>query len=453
MPPFLNIIESFNTLSTFTKPWDEIPLGVTSVVLIWMLLCLIISAICSSSENAFFSHRESDLEELSESGTKKHLIILKLLGNPKRLLATMLLMNSLANIAFIISSLFFYDLVLNDNSHPLLKLLIDTVLVTLIILIFGEVIPKVYATHYYRKTAEFLVYPMRFFVWILWPFTSLLEKLGGVLEKRAKNVAPEITAEEITEAIELTSNQDDIIQEKDILKGIVNMSTIQVKQIMCSRMDVIALEEGLKFNEILQVAREYGFSRMPVYKESLDKILGVLNVKSLLPHLEENEDFKWTDLVYPPYFVPENKSIDDLLSELQQKRLHMAIVVDEFGGTSGVVTLEDLLEEVFGELKDEFDDESAEFEKISDDVFVFEGKTLLVDFLREMDLKHDFFSHLELDSDTLSGFISEELGQIPKRGEKIKVSEIEFIVEEADPKKVRKVKVIFTPQNENKLVE
>lgn len=381
------------------------------------------------------------------------MIILKLLGNPKRLLATMLLMNSLANIAFIISSLFFYDLVLNDNSHPLLKLLIDTVLVTLIILIFGEVIPKVYATHYYRKTAEFLVYPMRFFVWILWPFTSLLEKLGGVLEKRAKNVAPEITAEEITEAIELTSNQDDIIQEKDILKGIVNMSTIQVKQIMCSRMDVIALEEGLKFNEVLQVAREYGFSRMPVYKESLDKILGVLNVKSLLPYLEENEDFKWTDLVYPPYFVPENKSIDDLLSELQQKRLHMAIVVDEFGGTSGVVTLEDLLEEVFGELKDEFDDESAEFEKISDDVFVFEGKTLLVDFLREMDLNHDFFSHLELDSDTLSGFISEELGQIPKRGEKIKVSEIEFIVEEADPKKVRKVKVIFTPQNENKLVE
>lgn len=453
MPLTYITIEPFTTLSAFIKPWGEIPLGVTSLVLIWMLICLMISAICSSSENAFFSHRETDLEELSEIGTKRHLIILKLLGNPKRLLATMLLMNSLANIAFIISSLFFYDLVLNEDSHPLLKLLIDTVLVTLIILIFGEVIPKVYATHYYRKTAEFLVYPMQFFVWILWPFTSLLERLGSILEKRAKNVAPEITAEEITEAIELTSNQDDIIQEKDILKGIVNMSTIQVKQIMCSRMDVVALDEALTFTQVLQIAREDGFSRMPVYKESLDQILGVLNVKSLLPHLEENDDFKWSELVYPPYFVPENKPIDDLLSELQQKRLHMAIVVDEFGGTSGVVTLEDLLEEVFGELKDEFDDESTEFEKISDDVFVFEGKTLLVDFLREMGLNHDFFSHLELDSDTLSGFISEELGRIPKRGEKIKVAKIEFLVEEADPKKVRKVKIIITPRNENESVE
>lgn len=434
--------------ASFIKPLNEIPIGLTSAILIWMFLCLMISAICSSSENAFFSHKESDLEELSEEGSKKQLLILKLISSPKRLLATMLLMNSLANIAFIISSLFFYDLILDQDIYPLMKLLIDTVFVTLIILIFGEVIPKVYATQYYRKTAELLVYPMRFFVWLLWPFTTLLEKLGGILERRAKNVAPEITAEEITEAIELTSHQDDIIQEKEILKGIVNMSTIQVKQIMCSRMDVIALDSSLDFTEVLRLAREHGYSRMPVFKESLDQVLGVLNVKSLLPHLDEDKDFDWAGLVYPPYFVPENKSIDDLLSELQQKRLHMAIVVDEFGGTSGIVTLEDLLEEVFGEMRDEFDDETPDYEKIAEGIYLFEGKMLLVDFIREMDLSTDFFVHLELDSDTIAGFLSEQLGKIPKRGEKIYLDGTQFIVEEADPKKVRKVKVVFAQKNE-----
>lgn len=430
------------------KPAVDIPIGLTTFIFFGMLLCLGISAICSSSENAFFSHRESDLDEYSDTGTRAQKRILKLIANPKRLLATILLLNSLANIAFIISSLFFYDLILNNEEYPWLKLLIDTLFVTLIILIFGEVIPKVYATKNYRKTAEWLSLPMQSFVWFLWPFTSFLERLGMILERNTKSNSPSVTTEEINQAIDLATDQinGDTVHEKEILKGIVNMSHTVVKQIMVSRLDVVALSLNASYEEVLENVREHGYSRMPVYDETLDSVKGVLNVKSLLPHLNESDTFDWSGLLYSPYFVPENKAIDDLLNEFQQKRLHMAIVVDEFGGTSGIVTLEDLLEEVFGELRDEFDDESSEYETISENVFVFEGKCLLVDFIREMDMESDFFSSLELDSDTLAGFMTERMGKIPKRGEKINLPPLQFIVEQADPKKVRKIKVI---KNEN----
>jgi len=350
----------FGVLGIF-KPIDSADIPMIVGVFVWMLFCLLVSAICSSSENAFFSHRDSDLKELSEQDGKSQRTILRLLSQPKRLLATMLLMNSLANIAFIISSLFFYDKILNEEEYPYLKLAIDTLFVTLLILIFGEVIPKVYATRNYRKTANLLAFPMSSFVFVLWPFTAILEKLGRVLEKSAGKGHSDITPEEITEAIELTSNESAVDQETEILKGIVNMSSIQVKQIMCPRLDIVALENSLNYNEVLSVIREDGFSRMPVYRENLDTIEGILNVKNLLPYIDEDDKFKWSEHIFKPYFVPENKPIDDLLNEFQQNRLHMAIVVDEFGGTSGLVTLEDLLEEVFGDLKDEFDDEESEF--------------------------------------------------------------------------------------------
>jgi gliding motility-associated protein GldE len=357
-------------------------------------------------------------------------------------------MNSLANIAFIISSLFFYDKILNEEEYPYLKLAIDTLFVTLLILIFGEVIPKVYATRNYRKTANLLAFPMSSFVFVLWPFTAILEKLGRVLEKSAGKGHSDITPEEITEAIELTSNESAVDQETEILKGIVNMSSIQVKQIMCPRLDIVALENSLNYNEVLSVIREDGFSRMPVYRENLDTIEGILNVKNLLPYIDEDDKFKWSEHIFKPYFVPENKPIDDLLNEFQQNRLHMAIVVDEFGGTSGLVTLEDLLEEVFGDLKDEFDDEESEFEKINEATYIFEGKTPIVDVLRELGLPHDYFADLKIVSDSVAGLVSEEMGKIPRRNERIKLKDLLFIVEAANPKKVKKVKIVL-PQNEN----
>ena len=442
MNPLPAIVPSVSILGIF-KPIAASDWPLLVGVFLWMILLLAISAICSSSENAFFSNKESDLEFYSQSNLNSHKKIIKILANPKKLLASMLLMNSLVNIAFIISSLFFYDIILNEEEYPLIKLIFDTLVVTLVILIFGEVVPKVYATKNYKSASEWLVYPMSSIVWMLSPFTFLLERLGLILERRSKLNGPVISAEEIAEAIDLTTREDHIDQEKQILKGIVNMSNIQVKQIMRSRLDVVALNSAFNYHEVLNEIKKSEFSRYPVFKENLDQVIGILNVKTLLPYIDESSDFHWQKLIHNLYYVPENKPIDDLLNEFQQKRLHMAIVVDEFGGTSGIVTLEDLLEEVFGELNDEFDEETEWVQKINDQTYLFEGRCLLVDFLREVDLPHDIFNDQKYSSDSLAGLMSEELGKIPRRGEKIKIKGIQFIVDAADPKRVKKIKVIF----------
>jgi gliding motility-associated protein GldE len=442
MNPLPAIVPSVSILGIF-KPIAASDWPLLVGVFLWMILLLAISAICSSSENAFFSNKESDLEFYSQSNLNSHKKIIKILANPKKLLASMLLMNSLVNIAFIISSLFFYDIILNEEEYPLIKLIFDTLVVTLVILIFGEVVPKVYATKNYKSASEWLVYPMSSIVWMLSPFTFLLERLGLILERRSKSNGPVISAEEIAEAIDLTTREDDIDQEKQILKGIVNMSNIQVKQIMRSRLDVVALNSAFNYHEVLNEIKKSEFSRYPVFKENLDQVIGILNVKTLLPYIDESSDFHWQKLIHNLYYVPENKPIDDLLNEFQQKRLHMAIVVDEFGGTSGIVTLEDLLEEVFGELNDEFDEETEWVQKINDQTYLFEGRCLLVDFLREVDLPHDIFNDQKYSSDSLAGLMSEELGKIPRRGEKIKIKGIQFIVDAADPKRVKKIKVVF----------
>lgn len=449
MNPLPAIVSPLTILGIF-KPIAASDWPLLIGIFLWMIVLLAISAICSSSENAFFSNKESDLEFYSQSNLTSHKKIIKILANPKKLLASMLLMNSLVNIAFIISSLFFYDMILNEEEYPLVKLLFDTLVVTLVILIFGEVVPKVYATKNYKSASAWLVYPMSSIVWILSPFTFLLERLGLILESRSKSTGPVISAEEIADAIDLTTREDDIDQEKQILKGIVNMSNIQVKQIMRSRLDVVALNSALNYHEVLNEIKKSEFSRYPVFKETLDQVIGILNVKTLLPYIDEPADFQWQKLIHNLYYVPENKPIDDLLNEFQQKRLHMAIVVDEFGGTSGIVTLEDLLEEVFGELNDEFDEETEWVQKINDQTYIFEGRCLLVDFLREVDLPHDIFNDQKYSSDSLAGLMSEELGKIPRRGEKIKIKGIQFIVDAADPKRVKKIKVIF-PVDRNEI--
>lgn len=408
-----------------------------------MLLCLVISSICAASENAFFSHKENDLEELEQSKDRKSIAILKLLSKPKHLLATILLLNSLVIVAFVILSKLFYDNILNNDRYPWLEFFIDTILVTLVILIFGEVMPKVYATQNYKKSAKFLVVPMSTFYWVLYPFTSILEKVGEFLEKNAKRTTPELTSEELSHAIDLTTDEDDAKQEKEILKGIVNMGNIQVKQIMVSRLDMIALDIEDDFETVLKRTREMGYSRMPVYKENLDQIVGVLNVKNLLPHLNEKNDFHWQSLIFAPFFIPENKAIDDLLQELRTKHAHIAIVVDEFGGTSGMVTLEDVLEEVFGELNDECDEQTPVYIKVNNFTYIYEGKTLIVDFLRETGLSVSLFDAHEIESDTLAGLITEFKGLIPKKGENITIENVKFVVEAADPRKVKKIRVIL----------
>lgn len=406
-----------------------------------MLVCLTISAICAASENAFFSHRESDIEELRSSISPISKIIIQLLDRPKHLLATILLLNSLVNVAFVLMSIVISEKFFDLEAFPWFKFFIEAIVVTIIILVFGEVMPKVFATQHYKSSARFLVYPMRVFVSILWPLTHLLVKFGSVLERKNKPYANELTPEELSRAIDMASDEEDAQQEKEILKGIVNMGSIQVKQIMRSRVDMVAISEDVQYHAVLQLIRDKGFSRMPVYSHTLDKIKGVLNIKNLIPHLDQTNDFRWQQFVSAPYFIPENKAIDDTLQEMRNNRIHIAIVVDEFGGTSGIITMEDILDEVFGDMQDEFDELEKKFEEINQGVYMFEGKKLLVDFVREVGLPIDVFDDLELESDSLGGMITERLGRMPKRGDAIVHAGIGFTVELADQRRVKKVKI------------
>ncbi len=406
-----------------------------------MLFCLCITGICAAAENAFYSHRESDLEELREKNTTGGRNILYLLAYPKHLLATILILNSLGMVAFVVVSTLFNETIFDLENHGWLRFFIDAIVVTLIILIFGELMPKVYATLNYRKSGISLSFPMRFFVFFLWPFSNLMVKMTDFLEKKVRQKMPELTPEELSHAIDIASDKEDAQQEKEILKGIVNIGQIQVKQIMKPRMDVAALDEQSSFEEVLNYVKEMRFSRIPVYKENLDQIVGILNIKKLLPHLNEINDFQWHALLTPPMFVPENKMIDDLMHEFRMNRNHLAIVVDEFGGTSGIVTLEDILEEVFGEMNDEFDEENLQYSRLDENTYLFEAKCLLVDFLRITHLPIGYFDDIETESDTLGGLVCEIAGRIPEKGEELNYRNIVFTIDAAELRKVNRLKV------------
>lgn len=441
-------VSQFTTM-LFLQPLEPADITTLLLLALGMILLLILSAVCSASENAFFSHRESDLEELRTNTSQSQRIILNLLSYPKHLLATVLVANSLALVAFVVLSSFFIEILLDTNQYPLLRFFIDAILVTIIILIFGEVMPKVYATQNYRKTAVVLAIPMRILFFIFWPITNLLVKMTTFLEKKIQHKSSELTPEELSQAIDITADKQDAAQEKEILKGIVNIGQTTVSQIMKPRMDVYALEDTLRFDAVMAQVRDLRFSRLPVYHDNMDQIVGVLNMKDLLPYMNEPADFDWLKLLRPPFFVPENKKIDDLLHEFRQNRSHLAVVVDEFGGSNGIVTLEDILEEVFGDLQDEFDDEAQAYSRLDDNTYLFEGKMLIVDFLRITHLQPGYFDDFDIASDTLGGLITELAGKIPVRGEEVSYREIRFIVDAADLRRIKRVKIkIETDSNE-----
>jgi len=432
---------ALNLLTSILRPLEqgEIPtligLGIT------MLLCLVVTGICAASENAFFSHRESDLERLRNSGQQSAKNILHLLSFPKHLLATILVLNSLGMVAFVVVSTLFNETVFALEDQPWLRFFIDAIVVTLIILIFAELMPKVYATQHYKSSAKFLSYPMRAFMFLLWPFTGLLVKMSSFIERRIKQRTPELTPEELSRAIDMAANPGDAQQEKDILKGIVNIAQIQVRQIMKPRMDMIGIEADTSFHALIEIVKDMRFSRMPVYQENFDNIIGILNIKHLLPHLNQSDDFDWKKLMSQPFFVPEKKMIDDLLHEFRHNRNHLAIVVDEFGGTCGIVTLEDILEEVFGELNDEFDEIQEQYSRLDEHTYLFEGKIPVVDFLRITRLPIHFFDDAGDETDTLGGFITELAGKIPGRGETFQYKNLVFGVDSADLRKINRIKV------------
>ncbi|MGE0770626.1 MAG: gliding motility-associated protein GldE [Cyclobacteriaceae bacterium] len=403
---------------------------------------LFLSGMVSASEVAFFSLKTEDLERCRDSDDPKDKHIASLLGNPRLLLATILIMNNFVNVAIVtISTFLMWDIAQTRKPEEIIVGAV-TFGVTFAITFFGEIVPKVYATQRNYSFSRLMGG-----IWLLLqklcrPISWILLNLGGLVERRFKKKGYSTTVEELNQALELTTEHPDSTEEeKDILKGIVNFGTLTVKQVMKSRMDMTAVDHEINFHEVLQQVKKTGFSRIPVYKETLDKVEGILYIKDLLPYLDEAAEFRWQKLLRPGFFIPETKRLDSLLKDFQEKRVHIAVVVDEYGGTSGLITLEDLIEEIIGEINDEFDEEITSYNKIDDRTFVFEGKISLHDFCKVLEVEPNIFDQVRGESESLGGLILELHSGFPAIGEKIAFGNFEFTVVAVDKKRIRRVRV------------
>lgn len=406
-----------------------------------LVLLLIGSALASGSEVAFFSLTKEEIVSLQESENKRGRQVASLLANPKKLLSTILILNNLINIGIVTLTTFVSWSLFGMNATGIIVILVQTVGVTFAIVFFGEIVPKVYANQSRIPFALTLAPILNFFSSLLSPVSWFLMAFSNLIEKRVELKGYSLSVDELHQALELTT-EDTPNEEKDILKGIVNFGTLSVKQVMRSRMDITAIDVEMDFHELMDKINKSGYSRIPVYEETIDNILGVLYIKDLLPFIEKNEDFAWKDLIRKSFFVPETKKVDALLKDFQKMRVHMAIVVDEYGGTSGLVTLEDLIEEIIGEINDEFDDTNdIFFQELDNDTFIFEGKVSLNDFCKKLELDSQLFEEVKGESESLGGLLLELNSKLPKNGTKIKFNDFEFTVLAVDARKIKKVKV------------
>ena len=409
---------------------------------------LILSALVSGSEVAFFSISQSDLKEREEDQKKKVDRVRNLLAKPRLLLSTILIINNLVNVSIIVFTYFIIHKYLNIPQQW--TFLIEVVLVTILLLLFGEIIPKVYASQNSFKLAALLSKPMMILRRLFRPISLPLVASSDYIEKRLRKIAVDTSLEEITDAIDLTAGKDSNKEDIDILKGIVQFSNISARQIMISRVDMTAVDIKTPISELLDIIRESGYSRIPVYKEDEDHIKGILHIKDLLRYLNKSDTFQWQSLLRESFFVPETKKIDDLLRDFQLKRTHLAIVVDEYGGTSGVITLEDVMEEIIGEIQDEFDeDEEINFKKVGTDTFEFNGKTQLNDICRILNIESSSFDSVKGESDSLAGLILEISGQMPKVNSEIEFENFRFKIKEIENNRISAAVVTVVNKNEN----
>jgi putative hemolysin len=365
-----------------------------------LVLLLIGSALASGSEVAFFSLNNDEIASIQESEPRKGRLVADLLANPKKLLSTILILNNLINIGIVTLTTFVSWSLFGMNATGIIVILVQTVGITFAIVFFGEIVPKVYANQARVPFALTLAPILSFFSSILQPVSWFLMAFSNLIEKRVELKGYSLSVDELHQALELTT-EDTPNEEKDILRGIVNFGTLSVKQVMRSRMDITAIDAKMDFHELMDKINKSGYSRIPVFEETIDNILGVLYIKDLLPFIEKDEDFAWKDLIRKSFFVPETKKVDALLKDFQKMRVHMAIVVDEYGGTSGLVTLEDLIEEIIGEINDEFDDTSDFFfQEIDNDTFIFEGKVSLNDFCKKLELDSQVFEDVKGESES-----------------------------------------------------
>ena len=425
--PSLNLLANIDTHLLFG-----------SIGIIFLLFC---SAMVSASEIALFSLTQKDLKVLYEEDSSKANLISNLLSRPKKLLATILVANNFSHIGVVIIFSFVGNTIFEAIASPLLKFVVEVILITFLILLFGEVLPKVYASRNNIKFAKFIANPLAILDKLLSPISIPMRAVTVFLhEKLAKQKSSNISVDQLSQALELTSSDDTTSDEHKILEGIVSFGNTDTKQVMSPRIDIFALEIEETFAEIYTKIIDKGYSRIPIYKESIDHIEGLLFVKDLIPHIHKKE-FDWNKLIREPFFVPENKKLDDLLKDFQSKKSHLAIVVDEYGGTSGLVSLEDVIEEIVGDISDEFDDENLNYSQIDDKNFLFEGKINLKDFYRIVAVDEETFENRKGEAETLAGFILEILGNFPKKGQKIHFSNVYFTIESDDKKRIKQIKV------------
>ena len=416
----------------------SIGIALNFIVILLMLFC---SALISGAEVAYFSLTPNNVKYLNQEKSKKALLTLKLLEKPNKLLATILITNNFINIGIIILSTYFTASIFQSLENSIMEFMFQIVVITFIIVLFGEITPKVYANRNALWFSKWMSIPLNLSSKLFSPLSYLLTSSTSFIDKRLKRKKEVVSMDEIAEALELTAETDPNEEEQKILKSIVEFGNIDVKEIMKSRVDVVAIEQKLLFEKVIDLVVDSGFSRIPVYKENFDDVIGILYVKDLIPHLDQKSDFKWQNLIRSAYFVPETKMISDLLKEFQDKKIHLAIVVDEYGGTSGIVTLEDILEEIVGDITDEFDDDGNVFSILDEHNFIFEGKISLNDFLKTVKGETDYFDDVKGDSDSLAGLISELKGAIPKKGEVIKFAPYIFTIESSDRRKIKRIKV------------
>ena len=416
---------------TIDLGWQAIT-GIISLVVL-----LSISGLISGTEVAFFSLSKTDLEDESNLNIKQ---VNELLEGPKKLLATILIANNFINILFILLFTYVGDFYFNNLASPVIKFLIEIVLVTFLILLFGEVLPKIYASRNAYSFASFMAKPMIFLNSMLSFLSKPLMGLTKVVERKLSRKQSDFSVEVLSQALELTSKGATTKEEKKILQGIVNFGNTDTSQIMCPRMDIFALASDEEFNKVTEKIIKKGHSRIPVYNENIDNIIGILYTKDLIPHLNK-KTFQWKKIIREAFFVPENKKLDDLLKEFQDMKNHMAIVVDEYGGTSGLISLEDIIEEIVGDISDEFDQNDLSYSKLDDLNYVFEGKITLKDFYKVLQIEESMFEENKFEAETLAGFILEITGKFPKKGDKVSFRNYNFIIEAIDKKRIKQVKV------------
>ena len=422
------------------------PIDVNVVVAILLvILLLLLSGFASASEIAFFSLSPTDVESLDPDKSSSDKLIELLRDDSERTLATVLITNNLVNVAVIMLCNYIFGSLFTFGAEWL-QFLCVTILLTFLLLLFGEIIPKVYSRRRPLAFCRKAVKGIMFFRRLFWPIETILLKSGAFAEKVIQKENRQLSADELEQALELT-DKEEIKDEQSMLQGIIRFGDETAKEIMTSRQDIVDLDIRCSYDTVLKCIVENNYSRIPVYQDNQDNIRGVLYIKDLLPHLSKGLNFRWQSLIRPPYFVPETKKIDDLLRDFQENKVHIAIVVDEFGGTSGIVTLEDILEEIVGEINDEFDEDERNYTKLASNTYLFEGKTLLKDFLKILNLPDDEFDDIEGDADSLAGLLLEIKGDFPAVHEVLIYKDYKFEVLEIEERRISKVKVTVCGAN------